>query len=227
MPNEAVVLGQFKAPTFSEKLMSFIDKDSRYIKRNVRKDFNIVAVLESPGMGKNGSTKKRIMYADALPEETRIETIKKWIRGMNLVTNDGDQYYAERSCGQTPAVPFQDANGRMELGNGAQPTPNKTNTYSALASPIAASRKALNAGYPKTNDADPDNTGSGIRIASWLTSWTKADFNAVGITGGVIHDAAGSPVAGSLLLTFWTITAFDKTADDTLKIFVNHQFLGV
>lgn len=155
--------------------------------------------------------------------------IKEWFFTENLVTNNGAQYYAEAGTdGNTPfTVNFADTNGRMELGDGVQPTPNATNTYSALAGPISGSRKAITSGYPKTNDTNPDNTGAGIRTTTWYSSWLTTDFSDTNITGGVIHDAGNSPVAASVLLTFWTITAFSKTATDTLEIFVNHTMAGV
>lgn len=149
------------------------------------------------------------------------------IKGKNLVGDQGDLFYAQQGANEAPTNDFTGANGRQELGNGAQGAPGKTDTYSALIGPIVASRKIIDATYPKTNDGDADNTGAATDTVSWLTSWTKADFNDGGITGGVIHNAGASPVGGSVLLTYWTITTFAKTADDTLKIFVNHNMLGV
>lgn len=218
--------------TFDELLeakLSKMDKAPKYIKRGIPRSFNIQVVLTQPGMKTSGADKKIHYYADPVefPELVSFNLNKQFLHGHNLITDDGDLYYAQQAAGESPTNDFSSANGRQELGNGTQGTPNKTNTYSALIGPVTASRKIIDATYPKTNDGDSDNTGSGVDIVTWLTSWTKADFNSVGLSGGVVHNAAGSPAGGSVLLTYWTITAFDKTADDTLKVFINHEFRGV
>ena len=223
-------LGEGK--TFDELMeakLSKMDKAPKYIKRGIPRSFNVQVVLTQPGMTASGGDKKIHYYADPVefPELASFELNKRIVHGKNLITDDGDLYYAQQAAGESPTNDFSSANGRQELGNGTQGTPNKTNTYSALIGPVTASRKIIDATYPKTNDGDSDNTGSGTDIVTWLTSWTKADFNSVGLSGGVVHNAAGSPAAGSVLLTYWTITAFDKTADDTLKVFINHEFRGV
>lgn len=218
--------------TFDELLeakLSEMDKAPKYIKRGIPRNFNVQIVLTQHGMKTSGEDKKIHYYADPVefPELLSFNLNKQFLHGKNLITDDGDLYYAQQAAGESPTNDFASANGRQELGNGVQGTPNKTNTYSALITPVTASRKVIDGTYPKTNDGDSDNTGSGTDIVTWLTSWTKADFNAVGLTGGVLHNAAASPAGGSVLLTYWTITAFDKTADDTLKVFINHEFRGV
>ena len=69
--------------------------------------------------------------------------------------------------------------------------------------------------------------GAGTDIATWRTSWTTGDFNSNAIIGGCIHVGGASPASGTKLLTHFSITSFNKTASDTLKIFVNHTFNGV
>lgn len=214
-----------------EKVLHIQDNSPKYIKKNVYKDFNVLAVLKGPENNLNkifaDPNEAIIEKIESRTIDDRINAIKKFIKGANLVGDEGDKYYAQSAASETPSTDFSDANGRQELGNGTQGTPGKSDTYSALQGPVTASRKAIDGTYPKTNDGDADNTGAAVDTISWLTSWTKADFNASGISGGVIHDAGASPVAGSVILTYWTITAFNKTADDTLKVFVNHNFLGV
>ena len=81
-----------------------------------------------------------------------------------------------------------------------------------------------------TNDGDSDNTGSGTDIVTWLASWTTGDFNSNAIIGGCIHVAGGASGAttpgATKLLTHFSLTSFNKTSSDTLKIFVNHTFNG-
>ena len=151
---------------------------------------------------------------------------KTWLYTHNIVTNDGDLFYAQQAVAETPTTDFDGSNSRMELRTGSA-TPAKTDTYQQVTTPVTSSRKAIDSGYPKTNDNDSDNTGAGTDIVTWRTSWTTSDFNATGIVGGCIQVGGGSPASGTKLLTHYSITSFDKTASDTLKIFVNHTFTGV
>ena len=151
---------------------------------------------------------------------------KSWLYAKNIVTNDGDLYYAQKSAGESATSDFGSASGRMELRTGSA-TPAKGDTYNSVTTPIAASRKAIDSNYPKTNDGDSDNTGSGTDIVTWRTSWTTGDFNSNAIIGGCIHVGAASPASGTKVLSHFSITSFNKTASDTLKIFVNHTFTGV
>ena len=151
---------------------------------------------------------------------------KTWLYAKNIVTNDGDLYYAQKSVGGTPTTDFGGSDGRMELRTGSA-TPAKAHVYSDVTTPVTASRKVKDNTYPKTADDDSDNTGAGTDIVTWRTSWTTSDFNATAIIGGCFHVGGASPASGSKLLTHFSITSFNKTASDTLKIFVNHTFNGV
>jgi len=151
---------------------------------------------------------------------------KTWLYAKNIVTNDGDLYYAQKSVGGTPTSDFGGSDGRMELRTGSA-TPAKAHVYSDVTTPVTASRKAKDNTYPKTADDDSDNTGAGADIVTWRTSWTTSDFNATAIIGGCFHAGGASPASGAKLLTHFSITSFNKTASDTLKIFVNHTFNGV
>ena len=151
---------------------------------------------------------------------------KTWLYAKNIVTNDGDLYYAQKSVGGTPTSDFGGSDGRMELRTGSA-TPAKAHVYSDVTTPVTASRKVKDNTYPKTADDDSDNTGAGTDIVTWRTSWTTSDFNATAIIGGCFHAGGASPASGAKLLTHFSITSFNKTASDTLKIFVNHTFNGV
>ena len=151
---------------------------------------------------------------------------KTWLYAKNIVTNDGDLYYAQKSVGGTPTSDFGGSDGRMELRTGSA-TPAKAHVYSDVTTPVTASRKIKDSTYPKTADDDSDNTGAGTDIVTWRTSWTTSDFNATAIIGGCFHAGGASPASGAKLLTHFSITSFNKTASDTLKIFVNHTFNGV
>lgn len=139
--------------------------------------------------------------------------------GSNIVTNAGDIHYAERMAAETPTNDF-DVHELCSAG-----TPGKTANRSNF-TVIGSTQKANEAGYPTTDDGDADNTGSGADIVSHLASYTKADFNATGITHGII--TVSGPGASEPILTGYAFSSsFDKTANDTLKVFVNHEALGV
>ena len=159
-------------------------------------------------------------------KENTLTGEKTWYYAKNIVTNDGDLYYAQSACGETPTSDFGGSDGRMELRTGAA-TPAKSDTYNEVTTPVTTSRKAIDATYPKTNDGDADNTGAGTDIVTWRTSWATSDFSANAIIGGCIHVGAGSPTSSTKLLTHFDLTSFNKTSSDTLKIFVNHTFNGV
>ena len=65
-------------------------------------------------------------------------------------------------------------------------------------------------------------------IVSFLTSYTTGDFNDSGTTikNFAIHDQS-TPVSATKLLTHGQIAAFNKTATDTLKFFINHEMRRV
>jgi hypothetical protein len=62
-------------------------------------------------------------------------------------------------------------------------------------------------------------------IVTFLASYAKADFNHAAISHGIITNATPG-VAEPLLTGYAFAAAFAKTADDTLKVFVNHDFTG-
>lgn len=154
---------------------------------------------------------------------------KSWHYGKNIVTNDGDLYYAQQAVEATPTSDFGGSNGRMELRTGSA-TPAKADVFTQVTTPIPTSIQPMTSGYPKVNDSDSDNTGAGTDIVTWLASWTTSDFNSNAIIGGCIHvagGASGATTAGATkLLTHFSLTSFNKTSSDTLKIFVNHTFNG-
>lgn len=138
----------------------------------------------------------------------------------NIITDAGDTFYAQKICGQTPTNAF----ANLILGSGAV-SPTKASTYASI-TPIASTNKAPTATYPKTSDADADNTGAGADIVTWAYSYAKADFNHAAITEGVIS-LAGATGSNPVLCHFRFASAINKTANDTLKVFVNHTQNGV
>jgi len=142
----------------------------------------------------------------------------------NIVTDAGDEYYAEAGAQKGGEVITNDFS-QMELGTLG--TPGKAATTSSFTL-IAATAKTVKATYPKTNDtADADNTGDAVDAVTWTFEWAGADFNDPAITHGWIVVAAHGAAAPILTGFAFTGGAFAKAATDTLKVIVNHTFNGI
>ena len=142
----------------------------------------------------------------------------KYIPGANIVTNDGDLYYAQRGAGETPTNTY--VGFRLGTDN---TTPTKTDTD--VTTFLSGSGKNTDATYPKTNDGDSDNTGAGTDVVSWRVSYTTAEANGTGIEELAIVDNITTPTTALTHALF--AASFDKTSSDTLKVFVNHTINGV
>lgn len=141
----------------------------------------------------------------------------EYIPGANIVTNDGDEYYAGAAVG----APSWSVAG-LRLGTGST-APTKTDTD--VTTFVSTSDKATDATYPKVNDDDVDNTGAGLDVVSWRVTYTTSEANATGINEGALVDSVTTPTKA--LCHFLFAASFDKTSNDTLKVFVNHSFTGV
>lgn len=145
-------------------------------------------------------------------------------RTHNIVTDAGDEYYAEAGAqkgGESVTNDFS----QMELGTAG--TPGKAATTSSFTL-IASTAKTVKATYPKTDDTgDADNTGDAVDAVTWTFEWAAGDFNDPAITHAWIVVAAHG--AGAPILTGFAFTGgvFGKTATDTLKVIVNHTFNGI
>lgn len=140
------------------------------------------------------------------------------IPASNIVTDAGDIHYAQRAVSEALTNAFT-THYVATAG-----TPGKAAILSSFTH-VAASAKVNSAGYPLRNDVDADNSGAGADIVTHLAEWTTDDFDAVGITHGLITNT--TPATGEPLLTGFAYAApFDKTASDTLKTFVNHEMSG-
>jgi len=150
-----------------------------------------------------------------------IQTGKKQIHvGNNIVTNAGDLYYAQSACGESPTKDF-DAGGLRLGSNSADPTKNSSDVGTFL----TGTAHSIDATYEKTNDGDSDNTGAGTDIVTWRYSYLVSEGNVNNIIEGAIVDNTTTPTAA--LCHFEFPASFNKTASDTLKIFVNHTMNGV
>jgi hypothetical protein len=192
-----------------ESFESWADS-TRYLSEQARSD-NVVRVLSFPEVSPSGN----------------IDMIKEFDYTHNLVTNDGEIFYAKQGAGETPATNENFQSGRFELGTTAY-TEAETDTFTNFdvsgTSKISGSRQTFTSGYPKTNDTgDADNTGDAEDAVSYAVNYSAASFSDTDIEQGCIHDNA-SPVSATKLLSVFSFTSFAKTSSDTLKVFVNHAF---
>tara|TARA_R110002094_G_scaffold52550_1_gene63882 strand:+ start:193 stop:771 length:579 start_codon:yes stop_codon:yes gene_type:complete len=168
---------------------------------------------------------------------SHLDGSKDWWYGSNLVTNDGDIFYAKQAASETPASNENFYASACVLQNPASAdTIAKTDAYGQVSSPITTTGavRPLTATYPKTADADSDNTGASTDAISYRFDWATNQIDTSAgnpITGGAIYDVGQtSPVSATKILTHWNFTSpatFHKTSTDTLKLFVNHTFNGV
>lgn len=144
------------------------------------------------------------------------------IPGHNIVTNDGDTYYAQSIAAETPTDDFDGGSSGLRMGSdNTAPTKSDTDVTTFL----SGTGHGLDATYEKTNDGDGDNTGAGVDVVSWRYSYTTAEGNTTGIQEGAIVDDITTPTAA--LTHFLFAASFNKTSSDTLKVFVNHTINGV
>jgi hypothetical protein len=142
---------------------------------------------------------------------------RRYIPGANLVTSLGDRWYAESVVDSETWQP-----GFMRLGT-------CTNAGSKasvdVASYATASGKAIDAGYPRTADNDTDNTSGGVTVVTWRTSWTTAEANVNSISEFSVCDSGTTTPTKALNHALFA-APFNKTSNDSLKVFANHVFLG-
>ena len=144
------------------------------------------------------------------------------VPGLNLVTSDGDLYYAQRGVQETPTNDYTGVNAGIRLGTG---TTGPTKSDADVQTFITGSELAVDATYPKRNDDDTNNSGRGITVMTWRYSYLAAAGPFNNIAEGAIANNRTTP--GNLLTRFLFAGPFSKTTSDTLVVYVNHTVLGV
>jgi hypothetical protein len=148
---------------------------------------------------------------------------KRHIWGRNIVTNAGDVWYAQSAASEATTNAFANlylATACSEAGG----TPIKASDYGDF-TVHAGSEKAKTATYPKTADADADNTGAGTDIVSWKFEYAAGDGPFVAITHSFIAKAGAGGVDPILNGYKWGAT-WAKDAFTSAKVFANHEMLG-
>jgi hypothetical protein len=155
--------------------------------------------------------------------------VRNHIWGANIVTDAGDVYYAQKAAGETPTNDFGGTSNRLVLRS-ATDTPTKADTYTNISTVLAGSDKTKTTGYPRTNDPDVlNNVSNKTRKVTWKYEYLTSEANSSTIYGGAIHVGGASPTGTTPLLTHFTFSGtvpFEKTSNDTLTVYVNHELLG-
>ena len=136
---------------------------------------------------------------------THQDGSKDWWYGSNLVTNDGDIYYAKKAAGETPASNENFGASACVLQNPSSAnTIAKTDAYVQVTNPITTTGavRGLTATYPLTAMMqDSDNTGASADAISYRFDWATNQIDTSAgnpITGGAIYDVGQtSPVSSN------------------------------
>lgn len=146
---------------------------------------------------------------------------KRILKTKNLVTDEGDKYYAQKISGEAPSYEF--INGGLKLGSDNTP-PSKLDTD--VKAYLSGTYKQVYTGYPRTNDPDPNNTGSGVKVVTWKYFYDTNEANYLNIYEFAIVDAETANAALCRSVPD-PANGFSKSSTETMTIFVNHTMKGV
>ena len=170
---------------------------------------------------------KQLAVTGKIVAVLRCEGEEIIIPGLNIVTNDGDTYYAQAgNPNDTPTNDFGGANGRIVVLDNTGAAPAKTSNFSNIGAAVGTGNpKAFDTGYPKSNDNDTDNTGAAVDAITYRTSYTTSEANGT-IDRLAIH--LNGATGTDPILSYGAFAAqFTKASTDTLKVFNNHTMNGV
>lgn len=159
--------------------------------------------------------------------------VERVVHGKNIVTNAGDQYYAERACETPAAAIYSFHRGKLAVAASYRQVEGKAVTYGSFTfGGTWTGIQSFDSGYPKVSDTDVDNTGAGVDIVTYRRTYSTAQANYTIKALGIVRFGATTSAAVSLryLLNYITLSAaqqITKTSSQTLKVFVNHTFNGV
>ena len=141
---------------------------------------------------------------------------KHWFYGSNLVTDDGDLYYAQQSTytgagsgagSSAPSPNFFACTAVLQNPSSADSSGSrafKNDTFAQVSNPIltgtataAWAAQAVETAYPKANDQDADNSGKGADIVTYKFTWTT----------GQIDTSAGNAITGGTIVATADVTS--------------------
>lgn len=170
------------------------------------------------------STDRSGIQGDVLVERRDADgNLIEQYRGKNLVTDVGDQLYAERGSGvASPALPTG-----MKLGTGGTAVA-KTGAGAALVTYLSGSNHAFDSTYPQS--AQPGGAGTARRIIYKTTYAAGEATTASAITEAVIiTEVISSDTTSTIAETVARVLVTGisaKGASDTLTVTWNHDLLG-
>ena len=141
------------------------------------------------------------------------------IKGHNIVTDNGDEYYARKIVNDTSNIttPFY-----LRLGTG---TDNPTKSETDVENYIDGSAKQVDNGFPKRNYTDDGNSDGGVNVITYKITYGIGELEANDISEGALVDNGDNPT--KTLNHFLFDSSFNLTSNDQLIVFVNHSFVGV
>ena len=144
---------------------------------------------------------------------------EKIVKGHNIITSNGDEYYARMIIGDASNIstPFS-----LRLGTGTA-TPTKTD--SDVTTYIDDSNKVVDDGFPKRNYTDDSNSDGGVNVLTYKITYDIGDVVANDISEGALVDDGTNPTKA--LNHFLFDTTFDLSSSDQLIMYINHSFVGV
>ena len=166
-------------------------------------------------MSKINITAKETIWAIIKNEKTG--KIRKY-HTSNLVTKEGDKAYAYKVCGQK--TDFDD-NPALRLGTSSD-SPSKDDTD--VHEYIDGSAHSIDDGYPVANSSDSNNPDRGENVVTWKISYDKGAIVTDNLRECAIVDNGDDPKKA--LNRFVWDDDIKVTSDDTLTVYVNHEFKG-
>lgn len=147
----------------------------------------------------------------------------------NIVSNSGDQYYAEAIAKGITGTPssltwtFDDMTVATAV---ATPFGSKTADCGDITTVPSGGTKDVTSGYPKVDDDDTNNPGTtGVDIVTWKATYTTSQ--AVGTLIGVaIHESGATLGSGSDPVLMSADISVVKGSGQALSMYVNHQVDG-
>ena len=151
------------------------------------------------------------------------EGTKDWWYGSNIVTNDGDIYYAQQSAytgagsgagSSAPSPNFFACSAVLQNPSSADAAGSNSTNFKAdnesdisnklLTGTATASWsvQAVETGYPKANDQEADNTGKGTNVVTYKFTWTT----------GQINTGSTNPITGGAILATANVTSSSGNA---------------
>jgi len=150
----------------------------------------------------------------------RADGTEEYIEGKNIVTYEGDIYYAQKIAGQ--ATDFSSPYLRLGYNSTQVPSKNDTDVIDL----VPNSTKAIDAStYPERNNQDAGNPLGGEAVLTWKIVYDLGDLDAVDIAEAAIVNDSSAPTKA--ICRFLFERKFAVTPTDALTVYVNHALVGV